>query len=969
MLPNPHIPRPGRTDTLAALLRAYRLVVLSAGAFAGKTTLLAELIHNELAMRIFWYTVDEVDDSARVLLEGLAHAVSGAVPVGNEAHLLAHIVGVLDADLRPVALVMDDVHRSTACLPLVARLLRYLPPQAHLLLSGRPQSTPRPLIWRWLDDQNQVTYLTGADLRLDAEEQERFRAATGRAGGGWAVEYRLGGHPAIVDGLRRGVLPALTAELRAVVNLLGVLPVATVPVLAAALSWPAADVEQILTCLQEETILIERLDTTHFRLGEAARTATCAELNLGALAALRDRAAAALERHDPAQAAHLFAQSGAIDRAVSAANRVSWWEWREQQSLGGATAALLPPAALCRCSALALVVAHHRFVEQGPPAAHALARSIRPASALERIERVRLLAHCCYVRALPWSLERHVGELEVLLATPDPGMTVLVRSYGCAAIGSAYFWLGRHGAAADAVRLGLDLLELAGGDDARIAYVRLLCQRSLAHIEDRLGHFDEAKRLYTEAHAQVVREKQPFVELEITNNWAVLLQQTGEHTQSADMLRQALASPWSADRGLHGLLQASLADALDALGDRAGAARALHSALADAQEKDVYGLRGHLHAMLALLLVEGGHAVAARAELEAGAPPNHPATLLVRALLRDPREPELQSTLAALLEEVAVDRPLQARVRAHLARICAVQGDRPRSRKWADMVAGDRSYHLTPREAAILGPHTHRVRGARPLATSLSPPRPPVTVRFFGSPVVAMDGQPVGSPWWAPSKGRELLWYALAHGQSGFTREEACADLFPDADTEHGLRAVRNLLYELRNLLRVHCGVEALQAPQNGRLRLLPDDLSPCWETDTHTLEGWLTCLRTGEIEGVGNLSLLLTGRYLADLNADWTRPFRHYWESEALHALDLAANQYERAGRPSEALGCLQRAVEFSPDDATLLRRVMLLYHAMDDQGGLRATYLLHRRAMREELSVDPDPNVTTLYETLIRP
>src|SRR5205085_8883145 len=120
----------------------------------------------------------------------------------------------------------------------------------------------------------------------------------------------------------------------------------------------------------------------------------------------------------------------------------------------------------------------------------------------------------------------------------------------------------------------------------------------------------DLERLYAAAHAQVLQERQPYVELEIANNWAVLLQQRGEHARSADMLRQALASPWSAERGLRGLLQASLADALDALGDRAGAAQALHSALADAPEQDVYGLRGYLHAMLALLLVEGGHAAA-----------------------------------------------------------------------------------------------------------------------------------------------------------------------------------------------------------------------------------------------------------------------------------------------------------------------------------------------------------------------
>jgi two-component SAPR family response regulator len=212
-----------------------------------------------------------------------------------------------------------------------------------------------------------------------------------------------------------------------------------------------------------------------------------------------------------------------------------------------------------------------------------------------------------------------------------------------------------------------------------------------------------------------------------------------------------------------------------------------------------------------------------------------------------------------------------------------------------------------------------------------------------------------------------LLWYALAHGQAGFTREEACADLFPELDAERGGRALRNVLYELRKLLRDFFQVQDILDPRDGRLCLMPSDLSPNWEADTQTLQTWLESLRTGG-EPAGDVSLLVGGHYLADLDGEWTRPFRHYWESEALHALDLAATYYERAGCPAEALACLRRAIEFSPDDVTLLRRVMLLYHALDDPGGLRAAYLLHRRTMREELAAEPDPDVTALYETLTR-
>lgn len=970
LLPQPHVPRPRLVAALDALVHAHRLVMLSAGAFAGKTTLLAELAASTGAARVFWYTVDEIDDTPRVLLEGLAHAVSGILPAGDEVHVLAHIVGLLDAQAQTTLLIIDDIHRSAACLPLVERLLRYVPPHAHVLLSGRSHSRPLLPLWHWLEDRNQVAYVTGADLCLNGEERARFKTASGRSGGAWAVEYRAGGQRAIVDGLRAGVLPILEPELRAVVSLLAVLPAATAPLLDAALTLPHGEAERRVARLIDETILVERLDVTHYRLSETARQATLAELDTEALEALRHRAAAALEPHDPAQAAYLFAQAGATERAVAAARRVSWWDWRERQALAMALAALLPPAALCRCGGLALVVAHLRLVERGPRAAHALARAACPTSMLEQSEQLHLLAHCCYLRGWAWSLSRYAARLEALAVAPDPRVTGLAHSYLLVALGIARHWQDLSHAAARALHRGLDLLALAGGEDAQTAHahVRLLAQRALAVAERRLGHYDEAERLYAAVQAQARAQQQLFVELEIVNNWAVLLQQRGEHARSADMLRQALASPWSTERGLCGLLQASLADALDALGDRGGAAQALQTALADVQVKDVYGLRGHLHAMVALLLVEGEHPEAAVTELGAGAPADHPATLLTQALLREPHETGTRRALEAVLAAVGLDPALHARVCAHLARVCALQGDRPAARKWADAVATDRSYALTAREAAILGPHTRRVRQRRPLAVSGPSSPETIVVRFFGTATFAVGGRPLMSARWAQSKESALLWYALAHGGAGFTREEACADLFPDFDAERGGRALRNLLYELRKLLRVHCGVDDVLACVNGRLSLQPQDLSPRWEADTHTLEEWLGHLRAGDPEAIGDLPLLVAGRYLADLYEDWTRPFRHYWEAEAIHALDLAATHFERTGRPSEALACLRRAIEINPDDAALVRRVMLLHYAMGDLSGLRAAYFLHRRAMRQELDASADPNVMSLYAALTR-
>lgn len=243
-----------------------------------------------------------------------------------------------------------------------------------------------------------------------------------------------------------------------------------------------------------------------------------------------------------------------------------------------------------------------------------------------------------------------------------------------------------------------------------------------------------------------------------------------------------------------------------------------------------------------------------------------------------------------------------------------------------------------------------------------------MALRFFGPPMLSIGGAPLGSAWWSRSKGRELLWYALAHGVEGFTREEACADLFPEVDARAGGRCLRNLLHELRVLLRAHGSAATVLAEDAGRLRLLPVELGRSWESDLEALQTWLARLRGGGLDGVGNLPLLVAGGFLADLREEWTYPLRRHWECEAIRALDLAAVQYERAGRFEQALACRRRELEFCPDDETLVRRVLLLYHAAGDASGIRATYAQHRRSLREDVGAEPGPDLAGLYAALAR-
>jgi DNA-binding SARP family transcriptional activator len=364
---------------------------------------------------------------------------------------------------------------------------------------------------------------------------------------------------------------------------------------------------------------------------------------------------------------------------------------------------------------------------------------------------------------------------------------------------------------------------------------------------------------------------------------------------------------------------------------------------------------------------ESGRPTTSPAELAVVSAGQLPATRLAQAVLADPPTAKMCMHLEDLVQHLTQDSPLRARATAYLARQYAMQGKRHEARTQEERLRSDPAYQLTPRERVILDPlvglstSEHASADARTSAVHLE-------LRFFGQAAALVDGRPLGSALWQQSKARELFWYALAHGTKGFSREQACADLFPEQDITAGSRSLRNLLYELRKLLRETFDAPSALREDGGLLRLTPADLTPSWSSDLEVLTEHRTRLGTGDLSTAADLPLCVGGRYLADFGSEWAGPFRHYWERAAVEVLEKAAGLCERAGRLTVALACLQRELDWCADDAALVQHLLRLYHALGDTGGVRATYVQHRRAMRQELDADADAGVTKLYRSLVQ-
>jgi LuxR family maltose regulon positive regulatory protein len=197
------VPRPRLVQRLDEALQADgRLVLLSASAGFGKTTLLGEWVYASQPA-VAWVALDESDnDPVRfwayvIAALGLLQPGLGAtaqamfyppqpVPAAPAAHsetggmeaALTALINDLAALPNDVTLVLDDYHVIEADLihKAITFLLDHLPPHVHLILATRTDP-PLPLA-RWRA-RGQMTEIRTADLRFAPDEAAAFLQVMG----------------------------------------------------------------------------------------------------------------------------------------------------------------------------------------------------------------------------------------------------------------------------------------------------------------------------------------------------------------------------------------------------------------------------------------------------------------------------------------------------------------------------------------------------------------------------------------------------------------------------------------------------------------------------------------------------------------------------------------------------------------------------------------------------------------------
>lgn len=191
-LPADALPRPRLFAALREALASHRLVLLSAPAGCGKTTLLAAVPQVCPDLAVAWLSLDEEDNDPVQFLAALIASLQRLEPacgaaaralVAESLPLAGHpepgehlrrVIGVLINDILatlpgPFALLLDDLHRVTEPAVYLALdyLLERLPSQMRLVVASHHDP---PLALARLRARGQLAELRLRELRFTPEE-------------------------------------------------------------------------------------------------------------------------------------------------------------------------------------------------------------------------------------------------------------------------------------------------------------------------------------------------------------------------------------------------------------------------------------------------------------------------------------------------------------------------------------------------------------------------------------------------------------------------------------------------------------------------------------------------------------------------------------------------------------------------------------------------------------------------------
>jgi predicted ATPase/DNA-binding SARP family transcriptional activator/uncharacterized protein HemY len=256
---------------------------------------------------------------------------------------------------------------------------------------------------------------------------------------------------------------------------------------------------------------------------------------------------------------------------------------------------------------------------------------------------------------------------------------------------------------------------------------------------------------------------------------------------------------------------------------------------------------------------------------------------------------------------------------------------------------------------------------------------PTLSLSLLGPLQAALDGELVTG--FATDKTQALLAYLAIEADHPHRRDALAGLLWPDQPQKKARHNLRQTLSYLRQALSEDNDCDApFLLIKRETIQFNPDcshlvDVSrftalveACNEHHHRRIEACLPCLRRLEEMGELYQGEFLEQFFLQDSETfeEWATLKREWLHREAVEALYHLANHRERRGDYKKARQYAHRQVTLEPWREEAHRQLMRLLALDGQRSAALAQYEACRRALAEELGVEPTAETTTLYEQI---
>jgi len=237
-----------------------------------------------------------------------------------------------------------------------------------------------------------------------------------------------------------------------------------------------------------------------------------------------------------------------------------------------------------------------------------------------------------------------------------------------------------------------------------------------------------------------------------------------------------------------------------------------------------------------------------------------------------------------------------------------------------------------------------------------------LVIRAFGNPEVTVNGKAVQMADWRTQSVRDLFFYFL-YMHKGVTKEQVGAALWPETRDSQALKArFKNEIYRLRRAVgRDVIVFEDEYYRFNNQLD---------YEYDVDAFDSYILRAKkltdfNARIEQFQKAVDLVSGPYLADVDAEWVVPEREKLGQDYNSALEELAYLYLDDNRLSDCLSICQLALKNNRFQETIYQIEMRVYAAMGDRSAIAQCYQSYLSAM-ESLGISPTEDTERLYQEL---